>query len=828
MVGRLAPMGWIAGIALVVAASASAQTATFRAASTFSLPGQSSDATSLMSIADVGSLAGPPDGIPDVVVAAQNQQAAVLFGRADGRLAGGGNTQLGRIPSALAVADFNDDTFLDLLIADTGNHLACFRGFSDGPPFERQGDLMEVGDNPVAIATHDFDDDGTTDIAVLLQGNQSFGEVWILYGNGDCTFSAPPFPADAVVATGAGSSAIVVADFNGDGNADIGVTNATGNDVSILRGSAEGDFQEVLPRLSVVDPSLPPTSGGEGRVVEPVGIGAADFNGDSVADLAVVNRNTDQVVLLLGNGDATFAAPRFFPSGSAGSSPTSIALGDVDGDGNADVVVANNRSSDASVLLGDGSGSLQLPRVFVADQEPLAVGTANLDGDGRLDVIVSSRGNQGPTAAVLLGLGGGGLRSVENVPSDPSPTDVAVGDLDHDGLPDLAVAHGTGLVLLARAQPGGGFRPFIHGELDVDGNVSAIVASDFDGDLVTDIVVAKDDEGEIGFLRGRPGAQFAPEATVAVGAGLSALTTGDWNEDGFTDLAVTQQLGDDPGRVVLLFGGEDGPGGVQSFLVGLTPVAIATGDFDADGSADLLVANNVSGFTSVLLGGGDGSFAATDAVAVGGSPRTLAVADFDRDGCDDFVVGLSMNGVVVPFFGACNGSFVRGPQSLSGALSPAGLVAQDFTGDGIPDVAVADEVDNTVSLFMKRAGDRFFLNLPNDDYVVSRRPVRMGAGDFDGDGRYDAIALNSFVAGSTSVLTNVAGAGAQRGDANGDGALSAADSIAVLREVADGDGSRVDESSAGFVGGLRADADGDGSILRQDARAVVALIFPRS
>lgn len=820
--------GWLVMAAsFAVAAPASAQTATFRSASTFSLPGQSSDATSLLAIADVGSLAGPADGRADVIVAAQNQQVAVLFGRGDGRLAGGPNTQLGRIPSALAVAAFNDDAALDLLVADTGNNLACFRGFSDGPPFERQGDLIRVGENPVAIATHDFDDDDTTDIAVLHQSNQTFGEVWILLGNGDCSFAAPPFPADAVLRTGAGSSAIAVSDLDGDGDADIAVTNATGNDVWVFRADAEGAFTEVQ-RVSVVDPLLPPATGGGSRVVEPIGIGVGNFDGDSNPDLVVVNRNTDQIVLLPGNGDATFATPRYFPSGSAGSSPTSLAVGDIDGDGVPDVVVANNRSSDASVLLGDGAGGLRLPRVFVADQEPLALGVANFDGDGLLDLVVSSRGNQGPTAAVLLGGGDGSMKSVENVPTDPSPADVAVGDLDNDGLPDLATANGSGVVLLARARYEGGFTPIRGGEIDAGGSLSAIAAADFDGDLLTDIVVAKDDEGEVGFFRGTPTGRFADEVATAVGVGLSALATGDWNEDGFADIALSRQLGDDPGRVELLFGSPTGPGRLQSFLVGLTPVDIASGDFDNDGSDDLLVANNVSGFASVLLGGGDGTFAAGTAVAVGGSPRALAVADFDRDGCDDFVVALSVNSAVVPFFGACNGSFVRGPQTLSGVLSPAGLFALDFSGDGIPDAIVSDEVDNQVSLYTKRPNDRFFLNLPNDDYVVSRRPVRMAAGDFDGDGRYDGVALNSFVAGSASVLTNVAGAASLRGDANGDAALGAADLIGVQREIVDGDGRRSDDAAAGFNGGTRADANGDGIIARQDARAVVARIFPRS
>ncbi len=362
----------------------------------------------------------------------------------------------------------------------------------------------------------------------------------------------------------------------------------------------------------------------------------------------------------------------------------------------------------------------------------------------------------------------------------------------------------------------------------VGGSVSAVAAADFDGDLLTDLAVAREDDGIVGFLRGRPGARFASEVPISVGTGPSALTTGDWNGDGVDDAAVARQRGDEAGRVEILLGGPDGLAAAGGLLAGLTPVDVAAGDFDADGNMDLVVANNVSADVTILRGGGDGNFSPAGTLSVGGAARAVDVADFDLDGCDDFVVGLSMDGLVVPYFGACNATFARGPQTLSGALSPAGLVAEDFTGDGIADVAMGDEVNNMVIFFTKRANDRFFLNFPGDDYTVSRRPVHMRAGDFDGDGRYEAITLNSFVAGSISVLTSIVGDGGLRGDANDDAVVSAADLAGVLLEVGDGDGNRVVESINAYPGGPSADANGDAVISRQDVRAVAARIFPRS
>src|SRR5205085_678964 len=135
------------------------------------------------------------------------------------------------------------------------------------------------------------------------------------------------------------------------------------------------------------------------------------------------------------------------------------------------------------------------------------------------------------------------------------------------------------------------------------------------------------------------------------------------------------------------------------------------------------------------------------------------------------------------------GGFAVGPSSLSlSGGSPSGLAARDINGDSVPDLLVSDEVSNLVAIFRSRGANRRFVE--DDMPTVSRRPIGVVAADFDGDGRYDAAAADNFVAGTVSVLTNIAAPAVQRGDANGDAIVSAADAIAVIRELGDGNGTR--------------------------------------
>jgi len=262
-------------------------------------------------------------------------------------------------------------------------------------------------------------------------------------------------PAVSYDSGGEPATSVAVADVNGDGKPDMLVanfcaTNACPNGaVGVLLGEGDGTFQAAI----VYD------SGGGAAT----SLAVADVNGDAKPDLLVTNFDSNTVGVLLGNGDGTFQIAMTYVSGvSGGSNPYSVAVADVNGDGKADLVVANYESVDylsktIGVLLGNGDGTFQSVVMYSAGVVlPVSIAVADVNGDGKPDVLVASFWtsfqNLQPGVGVLLGNGDGSFQSgiaytTGAIGGSSSGGSVAVADVNHDGNPDLLVANeGTGTV----------------------------------------------------------------------------------------------------------------------------------------------------------------------------------------------------------------------------------------------------------------------------------------------------------------------------------------------------------------------------------------------
>jgi FG-GAP-like repeat len=368
------------------------------------------------------------DGIDDLAVVNHGANTvSILLGNGDGSFRAAQNFPTGSLPRFVAVGDFNGDGVQDLAVAnERSNDVSVLLGNGDGT-FQSSLDVP-VGLAPAWLAVGDFNGDGLQDLAVA---NGSSANVSVLLGSGDGSFQAAQN-----VPAGSSPISVAVGDFNGDGLQDLVVANWTYN-ISVFLGNGDGSFQAAW------------NQDGDGAPLLLSSVAIGDFNGDTVQDLAVTfnaaPEGTGGGSVLLGNGDGSFRSAVDF---AVGIDRYSVVVGDFNGDGVQDLVVANGYSNcfictvgDVSVLLGNGDGTFQTPRNFGAGGYPAYVAIGDFNRDGMLDLAVSNAGSDNVSVLINDTLAGPSNQapSVNAGPDQtitlPSSANL-VGTVSDDGLPN--------------------------------------------------------------------------------------------------------------------------------------------------------------------------------------------------------------------------------------------------------------------------------------------------------------------------------------------------------------------------------------------------------
>ncbi|MBK7934610.1 MAG: VCBS repeat-containing protein [Acidobacteria bacterium] len=364
-----------------------------------------------------------------------------------------------------------------------------------------------VGTGPASVAVGDFNGDGIQDLAAA---NYDTTTVSIRLGDGSGGFTSPAVPE---VTVGTNPFAVAVGDFNGDGDQDLATANYNSANVSIRLGNGSGGF---------TSPAVPELTVGNG----PVSVAVGDFNGDGIQDLAALNYFSNNVSIRLGNGSGGFTLPAV-PQVAVGVLPHSVAIGDFDGDGDQDLAVANAGPSTVSIRLGDGSGGFTLPAVpeITVGNTPRSVAVGDFNGDGNQDLVTANQGSN--NVSIRLGNGSGGFAppAVPEVSVGSSPILIAVGDFNGDGNQDLAAANSNSANVSIRLGNGsGGFTSPAVPQVTVGTQPLSVAVGDFNGDGRQDLATANRTSNNVSIRLGT----CIPAPTVA-----SVSPTSGWTLGGF-------------------------------------------------------------------------------------------------------------------------------------------------------------------------------------------------------------------------------------------------------------------------------------------------------
>lgn len=632
---------------------------------------------------------------------------------------------------------------MKLTILCIGFLLAIPSGVVYSAPFGdrlQSGGAYTAGLQLTAVLVGDFNGDGNADLLVIDNPGSATNTVHVLLGKGDGSFQVPK---DSIATPNL--SAAAAGDFNGDGVQDIAVTDSTLNEVTILLGNGDGTFSAKATLFPGADP---------------VAIAAADFNGDGNIDLAVANNSDNTLTIFLGNGDGTFTSKGNLAAATGTSShPVGLAIGDFNGDHKPDISVALNTNA-MSILKGNGDGTFGPANtsIIVNFTNPTAIAAGDLNNDGALDLVVL-------TNKVLFLAGNNNLTFKPPVAFTTgfAPNRLAIGDVNNDGFPDIVVTTVFSESVSVLINDG-------HGGFSVSGNYAGVMASgvalgDFNGDGRLDAAVSNSAplatvnniEVLLGNGNGTMHGAFSYDYQGGGSFGSSEGTiTADVNNDGKPDLIA----GDATGRITIL----SNTGNFNFMVVQPTnpvavgvPGAIAVGKMTASGNLDIVAASRTA--ISVLPGLGNGTFSTPLAQTIIAGDHKIALGDFNGDGrldvafteADAAGTGMSF-GVLL---GNGDGTFTSPATVFSASGLLNGIAVADFNRDGNLDIAIADVHggfgNGTVDIFLGKGDGTFtsFAAVPVGRYPASIVPV-----DVNKDGKLDLVVLDTGngLAGGVSVF----------------------------------------------------------------------------
>ncbi len=594
-------------------------------------------------------------------------------------------------PNSIGIGDFNKDGWVDIVVANNNtDNLGVFLGF-DYPTFTTNNlAAPKHGSLPYYVVVGDFNNDSRWDIAVAYQKISSIG---IFLGNGDGTFLNQSL---YLLDESSEPNSLAIGDFNNDNKLDIAAANLRSNSITILLGNGNGTFV-IYDCYST-------------GFTSPGSIAVGDFNNDIRQDLVVTNEKGNNVGVFIGYGNGSFAEQISYEMPN-GSSPLWVVVSDFNKDNISDIAVANRDGNNIGILLGYANGTFRNVTMYSTGNGslPCSIAVGDFNKDNLIDIVVANSGSK--NIGIFSGIGNGtfSLQATYSTGIKSSLVAIAVQDLNNDTILDIAVSDwgtGDGNIGVLYGLKNGNFLVPIPYSTGFNSQTTSIAICDFNNDGRLDFAVSNSQKNNIGIMLRNGSEPFGVQTTFSTGNGSGpySVAVTDFNNDDQLDIAVANFKTNNIG---IFFGYGNGSfANQQTYSTGIdsSPTSIAIGDFNDDKQFDIVVANSNTSNIGFLLGSEKGTFASeqTYSTGEGSGPTSVAVADLNKDNQTDIVVTNGGINNVLVFYGLGNATFTKStPFSFEYGSFPISAAIGDFNNDTWLDIAVANYGPGYVEILLQ-------------------------------------------------------------------------------------------------------------------------------